>query len=230
MSQEQLTQADPMDIDEEGDEKVPKAHAAVADQSKRNAPHLPISKLKKIARSDPDYIITSSNAFVATAFATELFVQSLTEEMLALSHLSNKSANTKSLRLTYNHLSECVSRKENFQFLEDVIPKTKNLRTLVKENKIRYTTTPQQASERGQSMLPFTKLEEPNRDTNIGTEMDEQNEEEEEEEGDDDDEEEGDEEEDEVQEQLKEIEQINHVADLDDGTHSNESQTDQEDE
>lgn len=229
MSEEQLTQADPMEIDEEGDEKVPTAaHSAHADEFKRNAPHLPISKLKKIARSDPDYIITSSNAFVATAFATELFVQSLTEEMLALSHLSNKSASTKSVRLTYNNLSECVTRKENFQFLEDVVPKTKNLRTLVKENKIRYTTTPQQTSEGGQSMLPFTKLEEPNQSANTATEIDDEDEEENEDEGEEEEVEE--EEDDEVQQQLKEIEQINHVADIDDGVHSNGSQTEQEDE
>lgn len=225
MSEEQLTQANPMEIDEEGDEKVPTAaHSGHADEFKRNAPHLPISKLKKIAKSDPDYIITSSNAFVATAFATELFVQSLTEEMLALSQLSNKSANTKSVRLTYNNLSECVTRKENFQFLEDVVPKTKNLRTLVKENKIRYTTTPQQASEGGQSMLPFTKLEEPNQSANTATEIDDEDEEENDDEG-----EEEEAEDDEVQEQLKEIEQINRVADIDDGAHSNESQTEQED-
>lgn len=124
----------------------------IMDQLKQVSPHLPISKLKKIARSDPEYIITSSSAFVASAFATELFVQSLTEEMLALSHLASKNTNSKSLRLSYDNISECVSRKENFQFLEDVVPKTKNLRSLVKENKVRYSTATE-----GQSKLRFNR-------------------------------------------------------------------------
>ncbi|QLG72150.1 hypothetical protein HG535_0C05040 [Zygotorulaspora mrakii] len=151
--------ADAMEVDEGTvttveppgeNEEVDGSRKNIAEQLRKVSPHLPISKLKKIARSDPEYILTSSSAFVAAAFATELFVQSITEEMLALSHLSSKNVNGKNTRLTYESMSECVSRKENYQFLEDVIPKTKNLRNLVKQNRVRYAATAE-----GQSTLPF---------------------------------------------------------------------------
>ncbi|QLL33868.1 hypothetical protein HG536_0F01930 [Torulaspora globosa] len=180
----------------------------VMEQLKRTQPRLPISKVKKIAKSDPDYILTAGNAFMAVAFAAELFVQSLTEEMIQLSYLSSKSSNSKSVRLSYQHLSECVARKENYLFLEDVVPKTKNLRTLVKENKVRYMTRPE-----GQQTLPF-------REKTVEPEGEEGDEEEQ-------DSAEEDVEDPAVEEQLKEIEEMNRVPDLPgDGNHSEEEQSD----
>lgn len=194
------TEGDAMEVDEQ-QLAVPVEAAtpsdeqkAVVERLKKSQPRLPISKVRRIARSDPEYIVTAGNAFTAAAFATELFVQSLTEEMMQLAYLSGKTATTKSVRLSYKNLSDCVARKENYSFLEDVVPQTKNLRTLVKENKVRYTTRVE-----GQQTLPFEeKQEEPDLDPE-----DEEDLEEEEEHQDP-----------EVEEQLREIEELNRVPDL----------------
>lgn len=93
-------------------------------------PRFPLSKVKKIAKCDKDYIITSNAAIVATAFATELFVQCLVEEGLSMAHLqqgkkksTNKNNMTKQAKLTLDDLIVCVERKEEYHFLEDVINK-----------------------------------------------------------------------------------------------------------
>lgn len=177
---------------------------------KKSQPRLPISKVRKIARSDPEYIVTAGNAFTAAAFATELFVQSMTEEMIQLAYLSGKTATSKSIRLSYKNLSDCVARKENYSFLEDVVPQTKNLRTLVKENKVRYTTRIE-----GQQTLPFEeKHEEPDLDPEDEEDLEEDEEHQDPE----------------VEEQLREIEELNRVPDLpDDDRRSESERSDQED-
>lgn len=121
-----------------------------ADKAKSSRPHLPVSKCKRIAKTDPDCILTSQAAYVATAFATELFIQNFVEEAMLVSQLEKNNA--KSVRLTYDNLAKCVSRLDKFMFLGDVVPLTKNLKTLVQENRARYTTT---AADPGQTVLPF---------------------------------------------------------------------------
>ncbi|CAI4056143.1 DNA polymerase epsilon noncatalytic subunit SKDI_02G3850 [Saccharomyces kudriavzevii IFO 1802] len=100
------------------------------DLVKDKAPTFPISKVKKIAKCDPEYIITSNAAVSATAFAAELFVQNLVEESLVLAQLNSKGKT--SLRLSLNSIEECVEKKENFRFLEDVIKQLKKNSSLNK--------------------------------------------------------------------------------------------------
>ncbi|AQZ16169.1 DPB3 (YBR278W) and DLS1 (YJL065C) [Zygosaccharomyces parabailii] len=201
--------------------------AATDAELKEFFPRLPVSKVKRIARSDPEYLLTSNNAFVASAFATEIFVQALTEEMLAQSQLSNKNKDSKTIRLTYNDLAECVARKEQYRFLEDVVPRTKNLRSLVKQNRVRYTTASSHVGSlaKGQTQLPFSKQDiDKSNESQRPVDVDmEQIDDEVEEEDDDEDMEDNDDEmraaeqiqDEEVQKQMQEIEQLNHVADLD---------------
>ncbi|CCC67481.1 hypothetical protein NCAS_0A09230 [Naumovozyma castellii] len=117
-------------------------------------PTLSVDIVGKIARNDPEYMETSDDALVATAFATELFIKTLTNESLLMAdfHPTNNAMNGQSSEnndgtnnddsntLTYDNLSYCVKKKGNFQFLGDLIPMTKNLKDLVQENKVRYTT------------------------------------------------------------------------------------------
>ncbi|CAR29953.1 hypothetical protein ZYGR_0AD06440 [Zygosaccharomyces rouxii] len=221
---------EPMEVDQEPDTALEADIAATDAELKEFFPQLPVSKVKKIARSDPEYLLTSNNAFVATAFATEIFVKALTEEMLAQSHLSGKNKDSKTVRLTYNDLAECVSKKNQFMFLEDVVPRTKNLRSLVKQNRVRYTTATSVAGPlaKGQTQLPFSKQDidksnESQRPIDVDNETVDKEEEEIDEEDDDDDMEDDEEEmraaervqDEQVQKQVQEIEQMNHVADLD---------------
>lgn len=106
------------------------------DEYKSKLPRIPISKCKKIARTDPEYILTSQAAFAATAFTTELFIQMLAEETCSLAQIHKQ---TKTLRLNYEDLSTAIRNLDKFQFLSDVVPQTENLASLVRENKVRYT-------------------------------------------------------------------------------------------
>lgn len=116
---------DLMDVDEQ-EPALEENQLTIAEQIKSKSSRLPLSKIKKIAKMDSEYIITSNAAFMATAFATELFIQSFCEEAVVLGQLNKtgkktNTAPTGSSRLGYNEMSECVRKKENFQFLEDVL-------------------------------------------------------------------------------------------------------------
>lgn len=191
------------------------------DQIKSLMPRLPLSKVKKIAKMDSEYILTANTAMVATTFATELFVQSLVESALAMNQLNqnNRNKQTKNSRLTYNDLAQSVVRKECFQFLEDGIPKTAptslvNTTTRAPNGADPNTTVEieEQNSSNKQKTLPFFKH-------SSLKDIDMDVEEEEEEEKDDEDEEDEEDEEEEVatelHEQLNEVEQMDHVNDVD---------------
>lgn len=106
------------------------------EEYKTKLPSLPISKCKKIAKTDPESMITSQSAYAATAFATELFIQLLAEEACSMAQINRA---TSTLRLSYDDLSRVIKRQDKFQFLGDIVPETENLGSLVKENKVRYT-------------------------------------------------------------------------------------------
>lgn len=103
-------------------------------------PRLSVEKVQRIAKNDPEYMETDDDAFIATAYATELFVQSLAAESVLISNFSDNGIND-DINLTYNDISDCVVMKGNFQFLMDMVPRNKNLKELVMENKVRYTTS-----------------------------------------------------------------------------------------
>lgn len=105
---------------------------------------LPVEKVQRIAKNDPEYMDTSDDAFVATALATEFFIQVLTHESLQ-QHQQRRPVPHPSdeVTLSYDDVSATIlqSTDGHLQFLNDVIPITKNLRLLVEENRVRYTTS-----------------------------------------------------------------------------------------
>ncbi|SCV03766.1 LAMI_0H10792g1_1 [Lachancea mirantina] len=117
-------------------------------------PRLPLSKCKKIASMDAENVPMSQAARAATAFATELFVQTFTEQALARAQLTRQSKTR--ARVQYDDLAHCVATNEKFAFLGDVVPETKSLRTLVRDNRVRYS-----AATRGQTTLPFRNKDDP---------------------------------------------------------------------
>lgn len=96
------------------------------ENAKSFVPRFPLSKVKRIAKMDDDCGIVSNAVAVTTAFAAELFVQSFVENALAmnvLNHGRDNSKKTKSTRLTYGDLVDVVNKQEGFMFLEDALPK-----------------------------------------------------------------------------------------------------------
>lgn len=91
---------------------------------------LPLSKVKKIAKMDEDYVVTSQHAMVAVTHATELFIQSMVEQATMLNHLRNPK--NKQVRLTLEDLQQCVNRRDEFKFLEDTINNDESANTNTK--------------------------------------------------------------------------------------------------
>ncbi|EJS43162.1 dls1p [Saccharomyces arboricola H-6] len=110
-----------------------------------HSPQLPVEKVQRIAKNDPEYMDTSDDAFVATAFAAQFFIQLLTHESLQQQQQRHHQILHPSdeITLSYDDISATILRSTDghLQFLNDVIPLTKNLRLLVEENRVRYTTS-----------------------------------------------------------------------------------------
>lgn len=108
-------------------EELVQTHPEItAENAKSYVPRFPLSRVKKIAKMDEECGVLSNAVTVTTAFAAELFVQSLVESALAMSTLSqgrDSSKKTRSARLTYNDLAEVARKQEPYVFLEDALPK-----------------------------------------------------------------------------------------------------------
>ncbi|CAI4043687.1 hypothetical protein SKDZ_10G1460 [Saccharomyces kudriavzevii ZP591] len=104
---------------------------------------LPVEKVQRIAKNDPEYMDTSDDAFIATALATESFIQVLALESLQHQVPRQVPHPPDEITLSYDDISGTIVRSADghLQFLNDVIPMTKNLRLLVEENRVRYTTS-----------------------------------------------------------------------------------------
>lgn len=91
---------------------------------------LPLLKIKKIFKMDPDYAGSSASAVYATGAATELFVQYLVEQA------SMNAKAEKRKKIQYRDLSAAVSAQESLYFLSDTIPKTQPVEKALKEKRI----------------------------------------------------------------------------------------------
>lgn len=91
---------------------------------------LPLSKIKRIFKMDPDYFGSSASAVYATGVATELFVQYLVEHASMLAKLEKRK------KIQYKDLSNAVSTQDALNFLSDTIPKTQTVELAIKEKKI----------------------------------------------------------------------------------------------
>lgn len=94
---------------------------------------LPLSKIKRIFKMDPDYFGSSASAVYATGVATELFVQYLTEHASMLAKMDKRK------KIQYKDFSNAVSAQDSLHFLSDTIPKTQTVGQAIKERKINMT-------------------------------------------------------------------------------------------
>lgn len=95
---------------------------------------LPISKIKKIFKMDPDYFSASSGALYATGLATELFVQYLVEQASVNARMEKRK------KLQYKDFSSAVSVQDSLHFLSDTVPKSQPIGELIQQKKINVTT------------------------------------------------------------------------------------------
>lgn len=98
---------------------------------------LPLSKVKRIFKLDPEYSGAAASAAYATAVATELFVQYLAEQSAMIARTERRK------KIQYKDVSAAANSQEALFFLSDTIPKTQVLGDAVKLKTINISTDDQ---------------------------------------------------------------------------------------
>lgn len=109
------------------------SHAENEDDVDEHVQHtlsLPISKIKRIFKMDPDYFAASQSAVYATGLATELFIQHFVEQASMFAKLEKRK------KIVYKDFSNAVSGHDSLNFLSDTVPKTAPIGELIKKNAV----------------------------------------------------------------------------------------------
>lgn len=98
---------------------------------------LPLSKVKRIFKLDPEYSGAAASAAYATAVATELFVQYLAEQSSMIAKTERRK------KIQYKDVSAAANSQEALYFLSDTIPKTQVLSDAIKQKKVNISVEDQ---------------------------------------------------------------------------------------
>lgn len=96
---------------------------------------LPLSRVRRIFKMDPMYVLLLLAAVFATTVATELFVQYLVEQSVAQARQDRRK------KLQYRDVALAVRHVELLQFLSDTVPTTVMLLELVALGAVLVGTT-----------------------------------------------------------------------------------------
>lgn len=94
---------------------------------------LPLSKVKKIVKLDPEHVSSTEGANFVLGMATELFVMELTHE----ASLVTKSKRRR--KIMYGDFQRAVSANEKYTFMRDIVPKRVPIGDLVQRGQIKLT-------------------------------------------------------------------------------------------
>ncbi|GMM33180.1 hypothetical protein DASC09_005050 [Saccharomycopsis crataegensis] len=94
---------------------------------------LPIAKVKRILKIDPNYTPTSETTVFMIAKSTELFIKHLAMK----AHLNANVEKRK--KVQYKDFSAAVAANEELVFLKRMVPPTVSVRKLVKNDQIKYS-------------------------------------------------------------------------------------------
>lgn len=100
------------------------------DEEEEESLSLPLSKIKRIFKMDPDYLAASQSAVYATGIATELFIQYFVEHASVLAKMDKRK------RILYKDFSNAVAGQDSLRFLSDTVPRTQQLGLLIQQNKV----------------------------------------------------------------------------------------------
>lgn len=129
----EMKDSHPVEIVEEGDNDDDD------DDDDDEQPHmvLPLSKIKKIFKMDPDYGGSLQSAVYATGLATELFIQYFVEQASLLAKTEKRK------KIVYKDFSNAVASHDTLSFLSDTVPKTQPIGELVLQKKVILNTDKQ---------------------------------------------------------------------------------------
>lgn len=96
-----------------------------------NSLTLPMSRIKKIVKLDPEHISSTETANYMLGIATELFVKQLTNDALEITKGRNKK------KVMYSNMQQTVSRSDAYSFMRDLVPKKIPVGELVRKGIIR---------------------------------------------------------------------------------------------
>ncbi|XP_069119059.1 DNA polymerase epsilon subunit 4-like [Argopecten irradians] len=106
---------------EENEDETPSQDTDIGDSSvQESSSHersikLPMSRVKAIMKSDPDVNLASSEAVVALAKATEMFIQMLSKDAI------NSTMQSKRKTLQRKDLDTVVDTRDSYSFLEGTL-------------------------------------------------------------------------------------------------------------
>ncbi|KAI5961767.1 hypothetical protein CANMA_003744 [Candida margitis] len=127
------SQAISMDID-----KVDTTNGEQDNGQESSQMSLPMSKIKKIFKMDPDFSGASQGAVYATGLATELFVQYFVEQASLMAKVDKRK------KIQYKDFANAVSSHDALNFLGDTIPKTYPIGDLIQKKKVNTIESIQQ--------------------------------------------------------------------------------------
>ncbi len=91
---------------------------------------LPLTRIKRVLKVNPEYVHTTEASIFSVAVATELFVKYLTEQGKKMADSENRKA------LHYKDFSKAIAKTEKLKFLERTAPQTITLRQLINKGKV----------------------------------------------------------------------------------------------
>ncbi|ODQ52169.1 histone-fold-containing protein, partial [Saitoella complicata NRRL Y-17804] len=94
----------------------PKAHPPIPPRQPDGTTLLPLARIKKIIKVDDEITQCSAPATFLISVATEMFIQHLA----AAGHAQSRLDGAKTLR--YKDLANAVARRDDLEFLCDIIP------------------------------------------------------------------------------------------------------------
>ncbi len=92
---------------------------------------LPMSRIKKIVKLDPEHISSTESSNYLLGVAAELFVKSFTSQAASIARSKKRK------KIQYRDFHDVVSSVESMLFLKDLVPKTVPLGKLLAENKVK---------------------------------------------------------------------------------------------
>ena len=95
--------------------------------SKRITSEFPLSRVRTIMRSGPDIDSLSQESVFLVSKATEAFIRYMVEQVL--------DANENIQTIEYDHVSHLVQTREQFNFLNEIVPKRTTLREIQERQK-----------------------------------------------------------------------------------------------
>lgn len=118
-------EADALDVDEAGVAEDAVAASGLDEDDDDDTLSLPLSKIKKIFKMDPDYVAALQSAVYATGLATELFIQHMVEQAASMARMGKRK------KINYVDFSDAVKGHESLMFLRDTVPEKRRLDELM---------------------------------------------------------------------------------------------------